>query len=431
MESDQRSSPRMSFRRAEFIQPSKPEWLWVNWLCIGALHLIVGRQGSGKTTFVSWVLGMLSRGSCLPGDSTPQGPVTTAILSLEEPADRLVARLHAAGADLSRVLVLDDVEDFDEDGNSFHRPWRMPQDCHVLENVLTEQKIEAVAIDGLGYSVAGDSHNYGNIGSALSALAGAAERSGCAVIGLTHPPKGGSDPVTSAIGSTAWTAVARIVWVLGVDPNDETGGHRVAQIGKSNFKMPPAGVGFSIGDAERWECGYVTGVDTSSVTAEDLMAASAPPGERTEREEAREFVRVLLKDGPMETVEVMKQTRAAGISDRTVERARQDLKVKAKAKNHPETGKRVGWVLELPEPVRQSSPPVPLLDGVGGVGGVVVTSSFSPSFSNQSAQSAQSGSEAVWFQAWDGAPPPDDSLFMNDDVSTRRCAQSREQGKHL
>ena len=97
----------------------------------------------------------------------------------------------------------------------------MPQDCGVLEAVLSEQNVKVVVVDGLGYSVAGDSHNYSNIGSALSALAGAAERSGCAVLGLTHPPKGGSDPVTAAIGNTAWTAVARIVWVLGVDPQDE------------------------------------------------------------------------------------------------------------------------------------------------------------------------------------------------------------------
>ena len=88
--------------------------------------------------------------------------------------------------------------------------------------------------------------------------------------------------------------------------------------------MPENGVAFSIGDDERWECGYITGLGASSVTAEDLMAASTPPEERTERDEARELVKSVLGSGPMETSEFLKMTRSAGFSDRTVERARRD-----------------------------------------------------------------------------------------------------------
>lgn len=206
--------------------------------------------------------------------------------------------------------------------------------------------------------------------------------------------------MTAAIGSTAWTAVARIVWVLGVDPQDETGSLRVARVSKSNFKMPENGVAFSIGDDERWECGYITGLVASSVTAEDLMAASTPPDERTERDEARELVKSVLEGGPMETSEFLKMTRSAGFSDRTVERARRDLGVKAKPQNDANTGKMTGWIVSLPP--RQASPPSSLSGAVGGVGGVYMTSSFSTSFSNQSAQSATPPRQG---------PYPDDALF--------------------
>jgi len=196
------------------------------------------------------------------------------MLSLEEPDERLVARLHATGADLSRVLIIGDIETFDEDGRPFRRPWRLPKDCDVLEEFLTNNEVGFVVVDGLGYSVQGDSHNYGAVGAALSSLAAVAERTGCSILGLTHPPKGGSDPATAAIGSTAWTAVARIVWVLGIDPDDETECRRVMRVSKSNFKMPDDGLAFIIGDDERFDCGYVTGVTTSSVSAEALVAAS-------------------------------------------------------------------------------------------------------------------------------------------------------------
>jgi len=379
------SGPRLTYRRAATIAPTKPGWHWMPWLPIGALVLLVGRQGLGKTTLAAYVVGNLSSGRGFPDDPETRDPATCAILSLEEPAERLVARLHAIGADIERVLIVGEVEDTDEDGRKFRRPWRLPNDCTVLEQLLEEQGIAFLTVDGLGYSVAGDSHNYGNVGSALSALAAVAERTGCTILGLTHPPKGAADPITAAIGSTAWTAIARVVWLLGCDPEDETGARRVVRVSKSNFKLPENGLAFVIDDDERLDCGFVTGLRSSTVTAEDLVAASMPPGERTQREEAREMVRSILKAGPMETAELLATTRKAGVSDRTVDRARQDLGVKATPRHDPVTGKMIGWLLSLTD---RATPPPSLPGSVGGVGGVVVTSSFSPSFSDQSAQSA-------------------------------------------
>ena len=249
----------------------------------------------------------------------------------------------------------------------------------ALENLLTEQEVGMVVVDGLGYSVAGDNHNYGVIGSALSALAAMAERTDCAILGLTHPPKGASDSVTAAIGSTAWTAVSRIVWVLGYDPDDEA--KRVVRVSKSNFKMPDDGLSFRIGDDQRHECGFVTGLAAGRVSAEELVAASIPPPEGTEREEAKQLVRSVLKPGPMETAELLKITRAAGVSDRTVERARRDLGVRATPRNDATTGKMIGWMVELPNH-SATTPPDARCDGVGGVGGVGLTSSFSNSVSS-------------------------------------------------
>ncbi|HLM96763.1 MAG TPA: AAA family ATPase [Acidimicrobiales bacterium] len=386
-EDDLHLGPRLTFRRAETITPTKPVFLWERHLVAAGVQLLVSRQGIGKSTLASWAIGNLSRGRPFPGDRIDRDPINCAMLSLEEPDERLVARLHATGADLSRVLIIGDIETFDEDGRPFRRPWRLPKDCDVLEEFLTNNEVGFVVVDGLGYSVQGDSHNYGAVGAALSSLAAVAERTGCSILGLTHPPKGGSDPATAAIGSTAWTAVARIVWVLGIDPDDETECRRVMRVSKSNFKMPDDGLAFIIGDDERFDCGYVTGVTTSSVSAEALVAASVPGAEKTEREEARDLVRSILKAGAMETSELLKLTRAAGVSDRTVERARRDLGVRATPRHDPGTGKMTGWMVELPTSPPPSPPTIPF-DGVGGVGGVGTTRDFSHTFSHQSAQTA-------------------------------------------
>jgi hypothetical protein len=290
------------------------------------------------------------------------------MLSLEEPAERLTARLLAVGADLDRVLIIGDVEDLDREGKSYPRPWRLPKDCGVLEELLNSEHVGLVVIDGLGYSVGGDSHNYANVGSSLSALAGVAERTGTAILGLTHPPKGASDPVTAAIGSTAWTAIPRITWVLGVDPEDEK--RCVVRVGKTNYAEPPSGLAFTIDSDDKYEVGYVSNLMASSVAAEDLTAAAPAPGDRTERDEARELVRSLLESGPMETAEVLKQTRAAGLSDTTVKRARRDLRVTAEARKDPTTGRHLGWSIRLPDgetktvDLPEGQPPVDPVDPV-------------------------------------------------------------------
>jgi hypothetical protein len=334
---------RITHQQAGRITPSKPEWLWTGWLLLRALNLLTGRQGSGKTTFVAHLVAALTSGIPLPGDINRE-PITCAILSLEEPPDRLAARLHAAGADLDRVEVLGDVEDFDDGGNPFRRRWALPRDVSILGKLIEELDIRLVVIDGLGYSIAGDSHNYAVVGSALAALAGEAERSGAAILGLVHPPKGASDPITAAIGSTAWTAIPRISIVLGVDPNDESGARRLVRVAKSNYKEPANGLQFVIGDDPEFECGYVTALYTDDTAADVIVGAPVSIEEKGERAEARDVLRTLLTDGPMDRADVIK---ASGIGEYTLKRARKDVGVKTEARRNT-LGRVVGWTWSLP-----------------------------------------------------------------------------------
>jgi RecA-family ATPase len=99
---------RIVHQLAASVAPSRSEWLIQGWLLSRALNLLTGRQGSGKTTFAAHVIAGLTNGLPLLG-ADGHVPITAAILSLEEPPDRVVARLHAAGADLDRVHVLGDV----------------------------------------------------------------------------------------------------------------------------------------------------------------------------------------------------------------------------------------------------------------------------------------------------------------------------------
>ncbi len=419
------TGPRMVSTKADQITPSLPDWLWEGWLVRSGLHLLVGRQGDGKSTAAAWVTGQLTTARALPGETDRRDAINVATLSLEESDDRLVARLHAAGADLARVDVLGEVEDTDDEGRTLRRPWRLPKDCPTLESFLADQDIRLLIIDGIGYSINGDNHNYAVVGSALSALAGVAQRTGSAVLGLTHPPKGGSDPVTSAIGSTAWTALARVVWVLGADPSDESGQRRVCRVAKTNYRAPANGISFTIGNDERYECGFVTGLSMSEVTAEQIMAATQTDGERTEREEARDLLAAMLEGGPVDTADVLKAARSAGISESTVKRARSDLGVRSTPRKDPITGRMLGWALTLPGPVGQATvaPPGQLL--IDPVDPLALNRTYIEPRGPEGPED-QRGSGLVGL---DGGPPPDDNLFL-DDESQLSCIEGGALSAH-
>ncbi len=298
------------------------------WFLRRALNLIVGRQGAGKTTWAAWVVSVATTSAVFPGDQE-RAPLRAAVLSLEEPDDRVVARLKAAGADLELVTILGDVQDVDDDGRTYLRRWQIPKDVAALGKAISELAIDVVVIDGLGFSLVGDSHNYATVGSALSALAAEADRTGSCIIGLTHPPKGASDPVTAAIGSTAWTSIPRVSIVLGVDPDDET--RRVARVAKTNYREPDAGVSFILASDDEFEVGYVASIKLSDITAEQLTAASATADEKGERVDARRFLLEQLAEGPQPSDDVIRAAEVNGISRRTLFRARKDLGVDSTA----------------------------------------------------------------------------------------------------
>lgn len=333
---------RLLTKPAGEVEPSKPEWLVEGWFLRRALNLIVGRQGAGKTTFAAFVVSCVTTGRKFPGDEDQREPMMAAVLSLEEPDDRVVARLKAAGADLDRVTLFGDVEDIDTDGRPFRRRWELPRDISVLGDAIVQMAIDVVVIDGLGYSISGDSHNYSVVGSALAALSAQADLTGAAIVGLVHPPKGASDPVTAAIGSTAWTAIPRVSIVLGIDPDDPA--KRQVTVAKSNYRMPDSGLSFIIRSDDELEVGYVASPRISHVSAEDIMAATATNEERGERAEARDFLRQVLADGPMDANEV---TRVSPHSERTLKRARGDIGVLSEPRRN-DKGKVTGWTWRLP-----------------------------------------------------------------------------------
>ena len=198
--------------RGDTIRPQPISWLWPGWLAKGKLHILGGAPGTGKTTITLSLAAIVTRGGTWPDGSQCLTPGRVVIWSGEDdPADTLVPRLMAAGADLSLVDFVGDVQ---QDGRA--RSFDPARDIEPLRDAIKRSGgASLLNVDPVVSAVAGDSHKNSETRRALQPLVDVAGELGAALIGVTHFSKGtsGREPLERITGSLAFGALARIVMV--------------------------------------------------------------------------------------------------------------------------------------------------------------------------------------------------------------------------
>jgi hypothetical protein len=177
----------------------------------------------------------------------------------------------------------------------------------------------------------------------MAKLAALAEKFGCALVAVRHLTKGGTDKaIYRGIGSIDFLAACRSVLLVGHDPDEPT--RRAIIHNKCNLTEKGAAVGYEIRDGQF----YWTGA--SDLTAERILSSGSNEESRSAIRIAEDFLRDALADGPRPSSEVQKEARAAGISQPTLNRAKQRLGVKAKKQGRPgDKEQRWVWILQQTE----------------------------------------------------------------------------------
>ena len=176
-----------------------------------------------------------------------------------------------------------------------------------------------------------DGHSTTDVRSVLEPVAEFAERLRVSVLGVTHPPKAASgDALRSFTGSFAFVAAPRLA--LYVCPEAGRDDRRLFLSVKNNLGPKPRGIGFSISTkliASGIEAPCVIWDDEPvDVTADEAIAAAVEARKHeTPIAEAKEFLRDLLADGPVDADEGKGQAEEQGISPRTLARAKKEIGV--------------------------------------------------------------------------------------------------------
>jgi len=324
--------------------PERVRWLWEGRIALGKLNLVDGDPGTGKSAMTTDLAARVSVGKPWPdGSECETGGVV--ILSAEDGlADTIRPRFDAAGGEPSKAVALSTVTD--AEGNE--RQIAIPDDLYVIEAATERVGALLVVVDPLMAFLPGDvnSHRDQDVRRALAPLARLAERTGAAIVVVRHLNKAsGGNALYRGGGSIGIVGAARSGLLVAKHPEDD--GCRVLASIKSNLAAPAPSLVFELGSAENGAV-RVGWKGASDLDASQLLSAPTDHEERSSAQSAQDFLRETLSGGSEAVSDIRKQANEAGLSWRTVERAKATLGVRAAREG--EAGKRGGgaWVWTLP-----------------------------------------------------------------------------------
>jgi putative DNA primase/helicase len=261
----------------------------------------------------------------------------------DDPADTLVPRLMAAGADLHKAHFVSSVSD----KNGELQPFDPSCDIPLLGERLAELGgVRLLIVDPIVSAVSGDAHRVNDVRRNLQALVDMAAAYKCAVLGISHFAKGtrGSSPAERVIGSQAFVALSRMVLVAG---KDESAERRILARAKSNIAPDDGGISYSLEqiDMEGIEASRVIWGELIEGTAREILGdIEQADEEKTGQDEAQDFLVSILADGPVRTRAIKSDADGAGFNWKMMQRAASKLGVEKR-----KLGMKEGWQWALPK----------------------------------------------------------------------------------
>jgi hypothetical protein len=319
---------RLKTVRMSDVQAQQVKWLWQDYIPLGAFTILEGEEELGKTWILCTVAGATAQGFGLPNNPNTE-PANVLMMSAEDSLSFVIKpRLEAVKAPCEKIIAIDEHFTFDKDG------------ILRLEFELAEHKPKLVIIDPLfSYTGKIKLNDDNDIRSVTDELTRLAEKYECAIVGVRHigKSKGLGDPRNAGLNGIGWRASARIVLLVGKDPNDE----RQRAIVQTKNNLAPRiekAIGYEIiGNEFFWK--------ESTLTAKMMLSLPKDDDERGEQNEAVAFLRQALKSGKCEAETVKKQALKLGITEQRLRTARAKLGIKPKSEGF----KDKKWFWELPE----------------------------------------------------------------------------------
>ena len=314
--------------RMSDVEQTEVAFLWKPYIPFGKLTILHGDAGNGKTYVAMQLCAACTNRAIIPNMEALE-PFNVIYQTAEDGlGDTIKPRLIEAGADLEKVLVIDEGED---------DPLTLIDER--IEKAIRQNNAKLLIIDPiqafLGPNV--DMNRANEVRPILRKIGNVAQKTGCAIVLIGHLNKAaGMQSNYRGLGSIDFSAGVRSVLVIGRTKDDPN--LRVLVHDKSSLAPPGPSIAFILGDEEgfRWvgECDF---------TADELLSGVEKKTE-SKVQEARDLICRMLAGGKeVFSEEIDKAAMEKGISSRTVRDAKKELGEALKSKIG-EGRKKVFWM---------------------------------------------------------------------------------------
>ena len=295
----------------EDIEQTSVEWLWFPYLPFGKLTIIQGNPGEGKTYFAMMLTAACTNRKTFPNMEEIE-PFNVIYQTAEDGmGDTIKPRLVEAGADLSRVMVIDDTEE------------ALTLSDDRIEKAIRQNQVRLLIIDPVQAFIGADvdMNRANEVRPVFRKLGMIAEQTGCAIVLIGHLNKSsGTQSTYRGLGSIDIMAAVRSLIFIGKVKKDPT--TRVLLHEKSSLAPPGETMAFKLGDEEgfRWVGAY-------EISADELLDGKEGKPTETKLQRGAKLIQELLTDGNTITIrEVDEKAKAQGISQRTMREVRSRMK---------------------------------------------------------------------------------------------------------
>lgn len=188
------------------------KWWEPDWIPLGEVTLLAGREGLGKSTIAC---GWAAR-------ETRAGNTIGYLHSEDSRAHTVAPRLAAAGADMDKVCFFD-VQTPTANGTNATGTLSLPADLSLLEKAVIENNITLLVFDAVkSFKDSSLGQHDDDVRALLEPLGEMAARLNIVVIGLVHFGKReSSDTGKLILGSIAWSQVVRSVLAVAEDKEQD------------------------------------------------------------------------------------------------------------------------------------------------------------------------------------------------------------------
>ena len=318
---NRRDEPNLKLINMEQVEVEKIDWLLYPFIPFGKVTIVQGDPGKGKTTMVLQIIAKLTKGEAvLPSGSDEPAleektmdlePVNVIYQTAEDGlGDTIKPRLLSAGADCSRVMVIDDNDQ------------ALTMMDARLEEAIIKTKARLVVLDPIqGFlGAAVDMHRANEIRPLMKRVAVLAEKYHCAIILIGHMNKNSNGKSSyRGLGSIDFQAAARSVLIVG-RIKDEPEIRVVCHV-KSSLAPEGKSIAFRLDKDTGFEW-----IGEYDISADDLLSGDNR-GQKIH--EAKEFLKEILVSGSVAQTKVAEEAESRGIKKKTLWNAKKELEIES------------------------------------------------------------------------------------------------------